>query len=54
MNTEMFDNLPSWAIVTQDNKFFNSSSFYASNANPGAMTMRFPQLSCATRIDIIP
>ena len=35
-----------WAIVMQDNKLFNSSSFRTANANSRALAGRVPKLSC--------
>ena len=38
------DNMPPWAIATQDNKLFNSSSFRTANANSCALAGRLPKL----------
>ena len=43
------DKMPPWAIVTQNNKLLNSTSFRIARALVG----RLPRLSCITHMDII-
>ena len=52
---QMFGNMPPWAIVTQNNKLFNSLSFRTASihANYSTLTRRLLQSSCIIRINII-
>ena len=45
--------LPPWAVVTQNHKLFNSTSFRSPNADSRALVGRLPKLSCITPMSII-